>query len=151
MAELEKMWAMPFGEDGLYGDGGHCPNRAYLIEATTESAFEGLLDAWYRRAVEIDLEGEPAGPDAWSFAEDGGRFVLKKGDKDLEGLIRENVDELPLGFWILTDEAVEKVFLVDLVEAHGDSDGYVLIRAMKTIADHLACRKVGDTSALEGD
>ena len=152
-AELERLTlykAVAFGEDGLAGDSGVFPVRAQMPDATTDSTFEELLELWARLVALTDHEAILNFDGTVTLSEGGPAMTLGR-----EALVDHICDEnwgheRPVGFWLLREEDVEKVMLLELVEAYGDRDGYVLIRAMKTIAARLAKGVVGDASVLDG-
>jgi len=144
--------AMAFGEDGLTGDSGSSPSRDLLVDATEDSTFEELLELWARRVAEVDLGGTLNMDGTVTLQDDDGEDWVLGGEELVEHVCDEDVGlaQRPVGFWLLTDEAVETVFLLESVEAYGDTEAYVLLRAMKTIANRLASKTVGDVSAIEG-
>lgn len=149
--ELEVFKAVPFGSDGTDGDSAFSLNEAEVVDATTECTFEHLLEVWARKVAAIDHEGVLNVDGTVSFKDDDGETWTMGGEELIEWIGEEDQNgDLPVGFWLLTEEALRTVRLLDLVDAYGDRDGYVIIRAQKTIANHLASSVVGDRSPLDG-
>lgn len=145
--ELEIYKALAFGKDGLAGDGGNAPSRKLLLDATTELSFGELLELWARTVAAVDMGGERNVDGTVSFKDDDGE-IWTMGGAELIEYVGDELGENPVGFWLLTEEKAEIVFMLDEVECWGDSVGYVLIHAQKVLANKLASKVVGDRSPL---
>jgi hypothetical protein len=115
MAKKAKLKAVAYGSDGLAGDSAFYPSEQGAIPASKDSTFDQLLDRWK----------------AWKMED--------------EGLEEEDMldEEMPVGFWLLTEDDLEKALIPTEIECWNDGQTYTVNRAVKTLCAGMAKDTVG--------
>lgn len=116
--------AIPFGDDGVGGDSYFYPTKDLDDNAgpifSSARSTFAQIQEEYRERFVRNNEYEP-GP-----------------------------DELPAGYWILTQANFDTAMIPDKAAwPNGDTGQYIVNRIVKSLCNHLATRVVGDKSVLK--
>ena len=124
-----EMRAIAFGSDGFSGDSPF--DTGVPLNANGEESFDELLKLW---ATEIVTE--------YGLDDDS--------DGDPIALAKEEMEELPIGFWILEKSSMDIVSMVsNEFGPNSDGETYRLNRACKKLCNKLCSKIIGDSSPLE--